>query len=51
MLRNDVVAAPILGITKPRSLEDGLAGLQVKLSDEDFKSISDAYVLRPIFGH
>jgi len=41
------VTSPIVGATKPHHLDDALAALSVKLSDEDVKRLEDVYQPRP----
>lgn len=50
-LANPVVAAPIVGISNARSLDDAVKALDIKLSEEDLKQINDAYKVRNILGH
>lgn len=49
--RHPAVYSPIVGISNPRSLDDALKSIHVKLSDEDVKEIEGAYSARPISGH
>lgn len=51
VLKNPVVASPIVGISNARSLNDACASVHVKLSEEECKEIEGAYVLRDISGH
>ncbi len=44
------VTAPILGVTKPQHLEDGLAALSVKLSEEESKTLEEPYIPHAIAG-
>ena len=50
-LANPVVAAPIVGISNARSLDDAVKALDLTLSEEDLKQINDAYKVRNIVGH
>ena len=50
-LANPVVAAPIVGISNARSLDDAVKALDLTLSEEDLKQINDAYKVRNILGH
>jgi aryl-alcohol dehydrogenase-like predicted oxidoreductase len=50
-LANPVVAAPIVGISNARSLDDAVKALDVVLSDEDKEKIGSAYTVRKIIGH
>ena len=38
-----VVTSPIIGATKPHHLDDAIAALSVKLSDEEMKSLEELY--------
>ena len=44
VLRKPEVTAPIIGATKSRHLDDAVAALSLKLSDEEVKSLEDLYV-------
>ncbi|ROP72611.1 aldo/keto reductase [Curtobacterium sp. PhB115] len=46
VLRNPVVAAPIVGATKSHHLADAVAALDVTLSDQDVAALDSAYVRR-----
>ncbi|MFL0358269.1 aldo/keto reductase [Curtobacterium flaccumfaciens] len=46
VLRNPVVAAPIVGATKAHHLADAVAALDVALSDDDVAALEAAYVRR-----
>jgi len=50
MLGKSVVAAPIVGATKPGQLEDAVAALSVKLTDEESRSLEEPYVPHAIAG-
>ena len=50
-LSNPVVAAPIVGISNARSLDDAVKALDVVLSKEDLEKIGSAYKVRDIIGH
>lgn len=43
VLRNPVVAAPIVGPTKPHHLTDAVAALDVQLSDEEVEILEGPY--------
>jgi aryl-alcohol dehydrogenase-like predicted oxidoreductase len=51
MLQKDVVAAPIVGATKPGQLDDAVAALDVVLGDEEVAALEAPYVPHPIIGH
>jgi len=43
LLRNPAITAPIVGATKPRHLEDAIAAVSVKLSDEEVTFLEELY--------
>jgi aryl-alcohol dehydrogenase-like predicted oxidoreductase len=49
VLGNPVVAAPIVGATKPHHLSDAVAALDIELTDDELARISDPYVTQPAF--
>jgi aryl-alcohol dehydrogenase (NADP+) len=51
LLSKPVVSAPIVGASKPEHLEDALAGLQLKLSEDEIKRLEELYEPHPILGH
>jgi aryl-alcohol dehydrogenase-like predicted oxidoreductase len=52
VLRNPVVAAPIVGATKAHHLADAAAALDVRLTDEEVTALEEHYVTRtpPYYG-
>ncbi|MBT2272243.1 aldo/keto reductase [Rhodococcus qingshengii] len=46
VLRNPVVAAPVVGSTKPRHLTDAVAALDIELSDDDVAALEANYTPR-----
>lgn len=50
-LSNPVVAAPIVGISNARSLDDAVKALDIVLSKEDLENINSAYKVRNVIGH
>jgi aryl-alcohol dehydrogenase-like predicted oxidoreductase len=46
VLKNPVVAAPIVGPTKPHHLADAAAALDLRLTEEEIRSLEEPYVLR-----
>jgi aryl-alcohol dehydrogenase (NADP+) len=42
---------PIVGMTRPEHLNDGLGALEVRLSDEEMRSLEELYRQHPIVGH
>jgi 1-deoxyxylulose-5-phosphate synthase len=51
MLGRDVVAAPIVGATKPGQVDDAVAAVDVRLTDEEVAALEAPYVPHPILGH
>ncbi len=45
------VTAPIVGATKENHLDDAVAALEVKLTDDEVKILEEHYVPHPILGH
>jgi aryl-alcohol dehydrogenase-like predicted oxidoreductase len=50
LLSKPVVTAPIVGATKPEHLEDAVAALGVKLTDEEIAALEAPYVPHPVAG-
>jgi len=46
VLRNPVVAAPIVGPTKPHHLDDAAAAVGLELTDEEVDALEAAYTVR-----
>ena len=51
VLHNPVVAAPIVGPTKPHHLGDAVAALDVHLSEDEIHTLEDAYTPRLPSGY
>jgi aryl-alcohol dehydrogenase (NADP+) len=51
ILSKPAVSAPIIGASKPGHLEDALAALQLKLSDDETNRLEELYEPHPILGH
>ena len=50
MLSKPEVTSPIVGASKPHHLEDAVAALDVKLSNEEIESLEQPYVPHPTLG-
>ena len=50
VLRNPVVSAPIVGVTRPEHLEDAVAAVRVELGDDEVKRLESGYQPHPIAG-
>jgi 1-deoxyxylulose-5-phosphate synthase len=51
ILSKPYVASPILGATKMDHLEQAIAALDIKLSEDEVKQLEEAYKPHPILGH
>jgi len=45
------VTAPLIGASKPHHIDDACAAVELKLSEEELSSLSDAYRPHPVIGH
>jgi len=50
LLRQEGVTAPIVGATKMQHLDDAIAALAVKLSDEEARLLEERYTPHPVAG-
>jgi aryl-alcohol dehydrogenase-like predicted oxidoreductase len=50
LLAKPAVTAPIVGATKPHHLEDAVAALSVKLTDDEIKALEQPYIPHPVLG-
>lgn len=51
ILSKPYVTSPIIGATKMDHLEQAIAALEIRLSEEEIKQLEDAYKPHPILGH
>ena len=51
ILSKPAVSAPIIGASKPYQLEDAIAALSLKLTEEEITRLEDPYEPHPILGH
>jgi len=51
VMKNPVVASPIVGISSLRSLDDAIKGAAMKLTEEEIKEIESPYVPKSVQGH
>jgi len=51
LLHQPVVTAPIVGASKMKHLDDAIAAVNVKLSEDEVKALSKGYQSRRIMGH
>ena len=50
MLSKPYITSPIIGASKPGHLEDAVASLSVKLSNEEIKQLEELYQPHPVLG-
>ncbi|WDF53801.1 aldo/keto reductase [Mucilaginibacter sp. KACC 22063] len=50
MLAKPVITSPIIGASKPGHLEDAVASLSVKLTDDQIKRLEEPYQPHPVLG-
>jgi aryl-alcohol dehydrogenase-like predicted oxidoreductase len=50
VLQKPEITAPIIGATRPEHLQDAVAALDVKLSDEEVKALEAPYAPHPVAG-
>ncbi|MEU9400888.1 aldo/keto reductase [Streptomyces sp. NPDC048242] len=51
LLRQDTVAAPIVGVSRPGHLEDAVAAVRLELTDEEAEELERPYTPRGVSGH
>jgi aryl-alcohol dehydrogenase-like predicted oxidoreductase len=51
MLSKPAITSPIIGASKPGHLEDAVAALSVKLTQEEIKQLEELYLPHPVLGH
>jgi aryl-alcohol dehydrogenase (NADP+) len=51
LLHQPAVTAPIIGASKPHHLEDAVAAVGLKLSDEERQVLQEPYQPHPVLGH
>ncbi|HUO88269.1 MAG TPA: aldo/keto reductase [Rhizomicrobium sp.] len=51
LLHQPVVSAPIVGASKMKHLEDAIAAVSIKLTDDEAKALAKGYQTRRILGH
>jgi aryl-alcohol dehydrogenase-like predicted oxidoreductase len=50
LLSKSFMTAPIVGASKPNHLEDAVAAVSLKLSDDEIKQLEEPYVPHPVVG-
>ncbi|MEM5421588.1 MULTISPECIES: aldo/keto reductase [Paraburkholderia] len=51
LLHKPAITSPIIGASKPQHIEDAVAALSLKLSDEEIKTLEAPYLPHVIAGH
>jgi len=51
LLNKPHISAPIIGASKMDHLDQAIAALEIKLSDEEVKRLEESYLPHPILGH
>ena len=51
LLHQPGVTAPIIGASKMQHLEDAVKAVEIKLNDEELKSLAEPYQPHPVLGH
>ena len=51
VLNKPYVHSPIIGATKMNHLDQAIAALDIKLSDEEIKKLEEPYIPHPVLGH
>ena len=51
MLSKPAITAPIIGASKPGHLEDAVAALSVKLTQDEITQLEELYQPHPVLGH
>jgi aryl-alcohol dehydrogenase (NADP+) len=51
VLKNPAVTSPIIGTSKPHHLDDALAGMVLKLTDDEIKTLEAPYQPKPVLDH
>jgi len=51
VLKNPAITAPIVGASKSHHLDDALAGLTIKLTEEEVKALEAPYEPKRVLDH
>lgn len=51
VLQQPVITAPIIGASKPHHLEDAVAALELKLTEDEIRQLEAPYVPHPVAGN
>jgi 1-deoxyxylulose-5-phosphate synthase len=50
MLSKPVITAPIIGATKPGHIQDAVAALDIRLSEDEIRKLEESYQPHPVLG-
>jgi aryl-alcohol dehydrogenase-like predicted oxidoreductase len=51
LLHKSEVTAPIVGASKPHHLQDAVAAVSLKLTQQEISQVESVYVPHPVLGH
>jgi aryl-alcohol dehydrogenase-like predicted oxidoreductase len=51
ILNKPYITSPIIGATKMDHLDQAIAALEIKLSDDELKKLEESYRPHPVLGH
>ena len=51
VLNKPYITSPIIGSSKIEHLDQAIAALEIKLSEEEIKQLEEAYQPHPVLGH
>ena len=51
LLQKPGVTAPIVGASKPHHLQDAVAAISLKLTQQEISQLESVYVPHPVLGH
>ena len=51
VLNKPYITSPIIGSSKLEHLDQAIAALEIKLSEEEIKQLEEAYQPHPVLGH
>ena len=51
VLKNPTITSPIIGASKAHHLDDALAGVEIKLTDDEIKALEAPYESKPVLDH
>jgi aryl-alcohol dehydrogenase-like predicted oxidoreductase len=51
LLHKPEVSAPIVGASKPHHLQDAIAAVNLKLTQDEITQVESTYMPHPVLGH